>query len=232
MFFSLVYISYAYTGWNAATYIAGEVRDPGRHLPGAILFGTGGVVNSVPWPQHGLRPGFAGRPDQEDRRAGRVRRGRPDRRAGGKTAVRPVPDGAAVDRCGIDAPRIVECVYTHRTTRRLRDGPGRPLPGGRRPALETVTDSHGRHRFAGGLGVVLLWTWSFESILIYTSVGLALFSMLSVDSIYVLRFRRPELPRPFRTPGYPFVPAVFLTVTTLLSGAAFGRDPRSRSIRF
>src|SRR5262249_16947570 len=40
MLFSLVYISYAYTGWNAASYIAGEITDPGRNLPRAILIGT------------------------------------------------------------------------------------------------------------------------------------------------------------------------------------------------
>ncbi len=62
--------------------------------------------------------------------------------------------------------------------------------------------------------LVLLWTGSFESIVIYASVGLALFSMLTVSSIYVLRRTRPDLPRPFRTPGYPLVPAVFLAATT------------------
>ena len=41
---SLVYIYYAYTGWNAASYMAGEVRDPQRLLPRAILLGTGGVL--------------------------------------------------------------------------------------------------------------------------------------------------------------------------------------------
>ncbi len=40
MLFSLVYISYAYTGWNAASYLAGEIGDPGRRLPRAILIGT------------------------------------------------------------------------------------------------------------------------------------------------------------------------------------------------
>ena len=41
---SLVYIYYAYTGWNAASYMAGEVREPQRLLPRAILLGTGGVL--------------------------------------------------------------------------------------------------------------------------------------------------------------------------------------------
>jgi APA family basic amino acid/polyamine antiporter len=73
--------------------------------------------------------------------------------------------------------------------------------------------------------LVLLWTGSFESIVIYAGVGLALFSMLSVSSIYVLRRTRPDLPRPFRTPGYPVVPAVFLTVSTILIVAAFVERP-------
>src|SRR5512143_2806806 len=73
--------------------------------------------------------------------------------------------------------------------------------------------------------LVLLWTGSFESIVIYAGVGLALFSMLAVSSIYVLRRTRPDLPRPFRTPGYPVVPAIFLTATALLSIAAFVERP-------
>ena len=36
---SMVYIYYAYTGWNSASYLAGEVRDPQRRLPQAILLG-------------------------------------------------------------------------------------------------------------------------------------------------------------------------------------------------
>jgi APA family basic amino acid/polyamine antiporter len=73
--------------------------------------------------------------------------------------------------------------------------------------------------------LVLLWSGSFESIVIYAGVGLALFSMLTVSSIYVLRRSRPDLPRPFRTPAYPIVPAIFLTVTAILSIAAFVQRP-------
>ncbi len=41
---SMVYIYYAYTGWNSASYLAGEVREPQRRLPQAILLGTAGVT--------------------------------------------------------------------------------------------------------------------------------------------------------------------------------------------
>ncbi len=62
--------------------------------------------------------------------------------------------------------------------------------------------------------------------MIYASVGLALFSMLSVSSVYMLRYKRPDLPRPFRTPGYPVTPAVFLLVTAALTIAAFVSRPK------
>ncbi|GAB3643760.1 APC family permease [Spirosoma arcticum] len=41
---SLLYVTYAYTGWNAAAYIVAEIRDPRRNLPRALLFGTGVVT--------------------------------------------------------------------------------------------------------------------------------------------------------------------------------------------
>jgi len=41
---TLVWISFSYSGWNAAVYIAGEVRDPERSLPRALLLGTGTVM--------------------------------------------------------------------------------------------------------------------------------------------------------------------------------------------
>ena len=39
------------------------------------------------------------------------------------------------------------------------------------------------------------------------------FSTLAVAAVFVLRVRRPDAPRPFRVPGYPFVPALFVAVS-------------------
>ncbi|TMQ11484.1 MAG: amino acid permease [Deltaproteobacteria bacterium] len=41
---ALVYVSFAYSGWNAAAYIAGEIKQPQRTLPRALLLGTGIVM--------------------------------------------------------------------------------------------------------------------------------------------------------------------------------------------
>ncbi len=78
--------------------------------------------------------------------------------------------------------------------------------------------------------LVLLWTGSFESIVVYAGVGLSIFSMLAMSSIFVLRWKLPDLPRPFRTPGYPLTPAVYLGLTFLLTRAAFYRRPQVSAI--
>jgi len=49
--------------------------------------------------------------------------------------------------------------------------------------------------------------------------------MLTVSAVYVLRWRQPDLHRPFLTPGYPFVPAVFLVANGLLVVAVFNERP-------
>jgi amino acid transporter len=41
---SLLYVTYAYTGWNAAAYIVGEIRNPDKDLPKALIFGTLAVI--------------------------------------------------------------------------------------------------------------------------------------------------------------------------------------------
>jgi basic amino acid/polyamine antiporter, APA family len=70
------------------------------------------------------------------------------------------------------------------------------------------------------VALILLWTGSFDNIVTYASVGMAFFSILTISSVYVLRWRRPDLKRPFRTPGYPLVPAIYILVSALLTGAA------------
>lgn len=225
MLFSMVYISYGYTGWNAAAYLADEVRDPGRQLPRAILLGTAAVVVLY----MGLNTVYAlALPASEVARIVRTE---------GFEAVAPIAEMASRRLFGpaIAAPLSVAIGLTlfASVSAYVLTGPrvayamaragqfpaiaGRLTPRSQTPGIATALQV--------GWALVLLWTGHFESIVIYAGVGLALFSMLSVASIFVLRRTRPDLPRPFRTPGYPFVPAFFLAATTALTGAAFAERP-------
>ena len=226
MMFSLVYISYGYTGWNAASYLGGEIGDPGRRLPRSILIGTASVIVLY----LGLNLVYAlALPAGEIQEIAK---------RDGFEAVAPIAELAAQRLFGpaLAAPLSIAIGLTllASLSAYVLTGPrvayamaraghfpaiaGRLTTRSRTPAIATALQV--------AWALVLLWTGSFESIVIYAGVGLALFSMLTVSSIYVLRWTRPDLPRPFRTPGYPVVPAIFLTVTTILTIAAFVERPR------
>ena len=57
--------------------------------------------------------------------------------------------------------------------------------------------------------LALLFTSTFESVLTYLGFTLALSTFLTVAGVFVRRWRRPEMPRPYRTWGYPVTPLVF-----------------------
>jgi len=226
---SMVYIYYAYTGWNSASYLAGEVRDPQRRLPQAILLGTGAVtllylalniVYALALSAADVRKIVADPSNQV-----------------GMDAVAPIAQIAAARLFGVKwstplsitfglmllstlsayvliGPRVVYAMahagqfpaVAARLTRRAGT-----------PAVATALQV--------GVALVLLWTGTQENIIVYAGVGLSIFSMLAMSSIYILRWRRPDLPRLFRTPGYPLTPAVYLFLTALLTLATFHDRP-------
>ena len=129
-----------------------------------------------------------------------------------------------------DPALVAQRLHPDRPPGHLRDGACRPVPRVRRPAHGPAQTPAVATALQAGWSLVLLWTGSFESIVLYASVGLAIFSMLTISSVYVLRRRHPDLPRPFRTPGYPFVPAIFLVVTAALTVAGFLQRPGESSL--
>ena len=63
------------------------------------------------------------------------------------------------------------------------------------------------------LAVIFILTSSFESILIFAGFTLALNSFATVFGVFVLRWRQPDLPRPYRSFAYPLTPLVYLALT-------------------
>lgn len=186
---SLVYVSYAYTGWNAAAYVAGEVAEPQRWVPRAILLGTG-IVTAL---YLALNVTYALALTAAD-----VRRIVAER---GLDAVAPIAQLAAERLFGpwIAVPLSVAVGLTL-----LASVSAYVLTGPRVAAAMAVAGQFpaaaGRVSAAGvpvvatvvqaAWALVLLWTASFEAILLYAGVGLAIFSMLTVAAVFVLRLRR------------------------------------------
>jgi basic amino acid/polyamine antiporter, APA family len=63
------------------------------------------------------------------------------------------------------------------------------------------------------LVVCVLLSFNPKEITNYVGAVLAFWSLLAVLGVIVLRFREPNLPRPYRTWGYPVTPIIFATVT-------------------
>jgi APA family basic amino acid/polyamine antiporter len=229
MTFSLIYIGYAYTGWNAASYLAGEFVEPQRQLPRAILLGTGGVVVLY----LGLNVVYA-----LALSAGDVKAivDAPSNRMG-QDAVAPIAEIAARRLVGpgwsaplsvaiglmllsslsayiLTGPRVI---YAMAAAGQFPAFAGRLTARAQTPAVASWLQTT--------LALALLWASRLKSLLEYAGIGLSIFSMLAVSAVYVLRWKRPDLHRPFRTPGYPVTPAVFLAGTGLLTLAAFWMRP-------
>jgi APA family basic amino acid/polyamine antiporter len=72
---------------------------------------------------------------------------------------------------------------------------------------------------------VLILTGSFERLVIYSGTVLMIFSALAVGAVPLLRRQEPDLPRPYRTPFYPFVPAFFILVSAMIVASILYERP-------
>lgn len=204
--FSLIYVTYAYSGWNAAIYVAGEVRQPGRTLPAALIHGT--LVVTLLY----LLLNFVFlRTVPLSELAGRIE-------VGALSAVNIFGESGA-----LLASLMICLLLVSTISAMVMAGPrvlqvaGEDLPGLRLLAART----------RGGaplpaillqqlLAIAFVVTDSFEGVLSYAGFTLNLIALLTVAGVFVLRYTEPDLPRPCRVRGYPFTPAVFVLLNVVI----------------
>ncbi len=204
--FSLVYVMFSYSGWNAATYIAGEVRDPGRNLPRSIFWALFIVItlyvllNAVflyVTPMSSL----AGQIDVALVAGQAIFGDIGGRIVGALICIGLVSTISAMTWIG---PRVTMVM-------------GEDIPLFR---FLSVKNRHGAPTVAILLQLaivtVLLLTQSFEAIIDYIQFSLTFCSFLAVLGVIVLRFTQPDLPRPYRVWAYPLTPVIFLVVTLFI----------------
>ncbi|MDD5261608.1 MAG: amino acid permease [Methylacidiphilales bacterium] len=200
---SLVYVMYAYSGWNACVYILGEMRDPARTAPIALLVGTVFVtalymaLNAMFLYVAPLTE-LAGRID-----VGHVAATRIFGVIGGDIMSGLIGLGlvSAVSAMTWIGPRV--SMTMGEDCRALRFLAKRCPQGSPRVAL--IVQS--------AIVILLLLTSTFDAVLTYIQFSLTLMSFLAVLGVIVLRVRHPELPRPCRMWGYPFTALIFLGIT-------------------
>ena len=203
---SLVFVMYSYSGWNAATYIAGEVRDPHRSLPRALITGTLIVLvlyvslNAV-FLRVAPIESLAGQLDVAVI-AGRSVFGETGARAvGGLICLGLVSSISAMTWIG---PRVTMTMGEDIPMLRLF---ARKSKNG----VPTVAIL-----FQLAVVNLMLLTRSFEAVLDFIQFSLTASSFLAVLGVIKLRITHPELSRPYRAWGYPVTPVIFLVVTAFM----------------
>jgi len=199
---SLVWVYYAYTGWNSTIYFAGEVRNPQKNLPRSLLLGTSFVMVLYVLLNYIF---LYTTPLSE--MLGQVEVGYISGvRIFGQTGAGIIGIGisflllSTISSYVFIGPRIMETMgedYSYIRILSKKNSQGIPI-----------------YSFILQLFICLLFifTSSFEQVLMYTGIALIITNSATVAAVFVLRKREPELPRPYKVWGYPWTPALFLAV--------------------
>ena len=200
---SLIYVNYAYSGWNAATYISGELENPQRYLPW-ILLGSTGLVAAAYLLLNYVFLSVA----PMDAMAGKVEIG--------YVAAQHVFGAAGAAIMGV----LLALLLISTVSAMIMAGPRvYHVIGQDFPLFKTLayTNADGIPVRAillqAAVSLLFLWTSSFESILIFAGATMALNTLFAVFGVFVLRWRQPQLERPYRTFMYPLPPLLFLAIT-------------------
>ena len=214
---ALVPVMFSYSGWNAASYVAEEIRNPERFVPRSLAVGTGAVVAlylllnvlyvySLPIGELAATRGSV-MDHIAERLFGPV--------AGDVMAVLAIVSiAASVSAMTIAGPRVYFAMARDRVFFR-RAAVIHPVHGS--PAAAIIAQAL--------WSAVLVLTGSFSSLFTYTGFAVVLFSGIAGVALFVLRWRRPDETSPFRTWGYPVMPGLFVIASAAIVLNALLRDP-------
>jgi len=200
---ALIYVSFAYTGWNAATYLSSELENPQRTLPWILMGGTMIVtllyvalnftfLYTTPMESMvgQVEVGFISAEAAFGELGGRF--------TGLVLAMLLVSTVSAMTMAG---PRVIQVIgedfpALNALSKKNKDGI---------PAIAIYIQS--------AIALLFIFSSTFESVLVFSGFTLALSSFTTVLGIFVLRWRQPDLPRPYRTFLFPLPPLIYLALT-------------------
>lgn len=205
---ALVASLWAYKGWETATFSAGEIKRPEKNLPFGLLTGTLTVIAIY------LLANFSYLyVIPASKMAGS------DRIASDAMNVVVGPVGSSIIALAILFSIAGAANGTVLTSPRVyfamaRDG----------VFFKKVAEVH-RKFFTPHIAILIIGVWSailsltgtFEQLFTYVIFGEWLFFGLVAGSVFILRAKRPDFPRPYKTWGYPFTPAIFILSAVFIS---------------
>ena len=220
---ALVSVLWAYDGWGDLAFVGGEVRDPERTLPRALVLGTAAIVviyllvNDAYLyliPMTGLASSPLVAADAATLLVGRAG-------AAIVSVVVLVSTSSALLASVLTAPRIFFAMADDglffRAVARVHPRFGTPSTA----ILLT-----------GGLGVAFVLGRTFEQLADQFVVAIFPFYALAAAAVFVLRRRRPDVPRPVRVWGYPIVPSLFVLSSFVILGNALWEHPGPTALAF
>jgi basic amino acid/polyamine antiporter, APA family len=222
---ALIAIMWTYDGWADLSFMGGEVKNPGRTLPMALIVGTIGIlmiylllniayVYLVPLAEMARSPLIAA------------------------TAASRIPlfggDAGAV----ISGVVMLSCFST--LIGSMMTGPRIFFAMADRGLFfQTIARVSPRFEspsvaiwLATALGVIYVLLNDFQQLADKFILGIWPFYALAVGAVFVLRRTRPDLLRPYRTWGYPVVPLLFLLASVAMVVNALVTDPLNTGITF
>jgi len=216
-FAAMVSALWAYDGWNNLSMVSSEIKNPQRNLPRALIFGTAAVIciylliNAAYF--HILSPRQVAETPRVAAEMMSVLYG-PVATKGVAVAV-VVSIFAALNGSILSGSRVPYAM--------ARDG----------LFFRPVAKVHPKFH-TPGVSIVLLSLWScvvvlsgwFDDLYNFVIFGSWILYLLTAVSVFVLRKKAPELERPYRTIGYPFVPVLFSAVAILLLWNTLQTRPR------
>ncbi len=216
---ALVAALWAYDGWNDLNMVSGEIRNPERSIPIALIAGVGIVAVLYMLTNAAVQyvlpaASIAASP----------------RPASDATAVAVGLWGAAVVSAGMALSMLVTLNGTIMSGARVpfamaRDG----------YFFRAMAEVHPRFHTPSVALIVqlllsvflLLFAGSFKQLFSLAIFAEWLFYMIAASTVFVLRWKEPNAPRPYRTWGYPLVPALFVLVAAVLLYYTFTENLRN-----
>ncbi|MGI8744030.1 MAG: APC family permease [Bryobacteraceae bacterium] len=216
-FAALVAALWAYDGWNNVSMVASEIRNPQRNLPLSLIAGTLVVIAIYLLANvayfYILSPAeVAGSPRVAGEMMRRVLG------AGGANAVSiaaMISIFAALNGSILTGSRVPYAM--------ARDG----------RFFRSVAYVHPVHR-TPSVSILALSAWAsvlvlsgrYDQLYTYVIFASAILYGMATASVIVLRYKRPDMPRPYRTVGYPFVPVAFVVAIACLVASTLYKSPR------
>ena len=215
---ALIPVMFSFSGWNAAAYVAEEIRNPGRNVPIALGLGTAAVVAIYvalnvlylyAMPLADLAVVGDGRLTDTvaERLFGFV--------AGNLIAIFTIVSVAAsISAMVLSGPRVYFAM--------ARDGAFLPSVARVHPTYRTPSRAIWAQAAWSG---VLVLSSTLPGLVNYTGFAIVLFSGIAVAALFVLRFREPHAERPFKAWGYPFAPGLFVVASGAMIGHRLFTEP-------